>query len=167
MQTKRILLHCNAYGQFASKIEAIKLLNISNLPAYTRLGTFDRCINFCVIVTQEKTFLHRRELFDFQRTTDWPVMPPVASPMERTGAYQVGAEVDAEDGDGAKGKRDVDQDEDEERTDLRDVARQRVRDRLLQVVEDQTTCTGGGGRSGVGQRHNTQQSAEDFMRENS
>ena len=53
--------------------------------------------------------------------------------------HQICAEIDAEDGDGAKGEGDVGDDEDEEGSDLRDVGRQRVRDRLLQVVEDQTT----------------------------
>ena len=53
--------------------------------------------------------------------------------------YQVSSKVDAEDGDGSEGKRDVGQDEDEEGADLWDVTGQCVRDRLLQVVKDETT----------------------------
>ena len=56
------------------------------------------------------------------------------------GADHVGAQVDAEDGDGAEGQRDVGHDEEQEGGDLGDVARQSVRDGLLQVVEDQPTC---------------------------
>ena len=59
---------------------------------------------------------------------------------ERDGGHHVGAEVDAEDRDGAERQRNVGQDEDEERRDLGDVRRQSVRDRLLEVVEDQPTC---------------------------
>ena len=58
---------------------------------------------------------------------------------ERDGRHHVGAEVDTEDRDGAERQRHVGDDEQQERRDLRDVARQRVRDRLLQVVEDQAT----------------------------
>ena len=53
--------------------------------------------------------------------------------------YQVSSQVDAEDGDGSEGQRDVGQDEDEEGADLWDVTGQCVRDRLLQVVKDETT----------------------------
>ena len=52
-------------------------------------------------------------------------------------AYHVGADVDAEDGDGAERQRYAGRDEDEEGHQLGDVGRQRVRDRLLQVVEDE------------------------------
>jgi len=60
---------------------------------------------------------------------------------QRDGGHHVGAEVDAEDRDGAERQRDAGCDEDEERRDLGDVRRQRVCDRLLQVVEYQPTCT--------------------------
>jgi len=60
---------------------------------------------------------------------------------QRDGWHEVGAEVDTEDGNGAEWQRDVSKDEDQERRNLRDVARQSVRNRLLEVVEDQTTCT--------------------------
>ena len=55
--------------------------------------------------------------------------------------HKVGPKVDTEDGDGAEWQRNVGEDEHQERRDLRDVARQCVRDRLLEVVKDQTTCT--------------------------
>jgi len=58
---------------------------------------------------------------------------------QRDGRHKVGAKVDAENGNGAERQRNVSKDEDEERRDLRDVARQCVRNRLLEVVEDQTT----------------------------
>ena len=60
---------------------------------------------------------------------------------ERDGRHHVGTEVDAEDRDGAERQRNVGDDEEQERRDLRDVARQRVGDRLLEVVEDQATFT--------------------------
>jgi len=50
---------------------------------------------------------------------------------ERDGWYEIRAEVDAEYRDGAKGEWNVGEDEEKERSDLWDVARQRVRDRLL------------------------------------
>jgi len=50
-------------------------------------------------------------------------------------------EVDTEDGNGAEWERHVGDDEEQERRDLGDVTGQRVRDRLLQVVEDQPTST--------------------------
>ncbi|KFQ42112.1 hypothetical protein N333_10477, partial [Nestor notabilis] len=52
-------------------------------------------------------------------------------------SHHVGAQVDAEDGDGAQGQRDVGHDEEQEGGDLRDVAGQGVGDGLLQVVKDQ------------------------------
>ena len=55
-------------------------------------------------------------------------------------SYHVSTQVNAEDGDGAQRQGDVDQDEEEEGGDLWDVAGQSVRDGLLQVVKDQTTC---------------------------
>ena len=58
---------------------------------------------------------------------------------QRDGRHHVGAEVDTENRDGAERQRHVGDDEEQERRDLRDVARQRVRDRLLQVIEDQPT----------------------------
>ena len=58
---------------------------------------------------------------------------------ERDGRHHVSSEVDAEDRDGAERQRNVGDDEQQERRDLRDVARQRVGDRLLEVVKDQTT----------------------------
>jgi len=57
-------------------------------------------------------------------------------------AYHVGAQVNAEDGDGAKGQWDVGHDEEKEGCDLRDVAGQSVGDGFLQVVKDQAACTG-------------------------
>ncbi|KFV72974.1 hypothetical protein N307_05460, partial [Dryobates pubescens] len=51
--------------------------------------------------------------------------------------HHVGAQVDAEDGDGAQGQGDVGDDEEQEGSDLGDVAGQGVGNRLLQVVEDQ------------------------------
>lgn len=53
--------------------------------------------------------------------------------------HHVSAQVDAEDGDGAERKRNVDQDEEQEGSDLRDVAGQRIGDGLLQVIKDETT----------------------------
>lgn len=55
-------------------------------------------------------------------------------------AHHVSAQVDAEDGDSSQRERNAGDDEEEEGRDLRDVARQRVRDGLLQVVKDETTC---------------------------
>lgn len=54
--------------------------------------------------------------------------------------YHVGSQVDAEDGDGAQRQWDVDQDEEQEGGDLRDVAGQSVCDGLFQIVKDQTAC---------------------------
>lgn len=54
--------------------------------------------------------------------------------------HHVSAQVDTEDGDGAQGQRDVDYDEEQEGGDLRDVAGQGVRNGLLQIVKDQSTC---------------------------
>ena len=58
--------------------------------------------------------------------------------------HHVGSQVDAEDGDGAQGQRDVDQYEEEEGGDLWDVAGQSVGDGLLQVVKDEAACGDGG-----------------------
>ena len=58
---------------------------------------------------------------------------------ERDGRHDVGAEVDAQDRDSAERQRDADDDVHEERRQLGDIARQRVRDRLAQVVEDPPT----------------------------
>ena len=57
-----------------------------------------------------------------------------------TKTYQIGSEIDAEDGDSSEGQRDVGEDEYEEGTDLRDVTGQGVCDRLLEIVKDQTAC---------------------------
>lgn len=56
------------------------------------------------------------------------------------GAHHVGAQVDAEDGDGAQRQWDVGHDEQQEGRDLRDVAGQGVGNGLLQVVENQAAC---------------------------
>lgn len=56
-------------------------------------------------------------------------------------AHHVGAQVDAEDGDRPQRKRNAGADEEEEGRDLWDVAGERVRDGLLQVVEDEPTCS--------------------------
>lgn len=55
-------------------------------------------------------------------------------------AHHVSAQVDAEDGDSSQRKRNAGDDEEEEGRDLGDVAGQRVRNGLLQVVKDETTC---------------------------
>ena len=54
------------------------------------------------------------------------------------GRHHVRPEVDAENGDGAKWKRDVGQDEEQEGGDLRDVRGQCVCNGLLEIVKDQT-----------------------------
>ena len=64
---------------------------------------------------------------------EWPL-------ITFTKTYQIGSEIDAEDGDSSEGQRDVGEDEDEEGTDLRDVTGQGVCDRLLEIVKDQTAC---------------------------
>lgn len=56
--------------------------------------------------------------------------------MENT--HHVSSQIDAEDGDGAKRKGNVEEDESEERRDLWDVGGEGVGDGLLQVVEDET-----------------------------
>lgn len=53
--------------------------------------------------------------------------------------HHVSAKVDAEDGDGAQRQRNTSDDEEQEGCDLWDITGQRVRNRLLQVVKDQTT----------------------------
>ena len=53
--------------------------------------------------------------------------------------YHVSTQVDTQDGHSAKRKRNIQNDEHQERTDLRDVTGQRVGNGLLQVVKDQTT----------------------------
>lgn len=58
---------------------------------------------------------------------------------QRDGRHHVRAEVDAQDGNCAERQRNVGNDEHEEWRDLRNVARQRVSDRFLEIVEDQTT----------------------------
>jgi len=58
---------------------------------------------------------------------------------EGDGRHHVRAEVDTEDRDRAQRQRNVGDDKEQERRDLRDVASQRVGDRLLQIVEDQST----------------------------
>ena len=60
---------------------------------------------------------------------------------ERDGGHHVGAEIDAEDGDRAQRKWNVGDDEEEEWRDFWNVARQRVRDGLFEIVEDQSTCS--------------------------
>eukprot|EP00754_Rhynchopus_humris_P027154 Rhum_TRINITY_DN15065_c9_g4::Rhum_TRINITY_DN15065_c9_g4_i2::g.137287::m.137287 len=57
---------------------------------------------------------------------------------ERDGGDHVGTQVDAQNQHRRQGQGQTGHDERHERRDLRDVRRQRVRDRLLQVVEDQT-----------------------------
>ncbi len=56
----------------------------------------------------------------------------------RRASHQISSQVDAEDGDGSKRQRHVSEDEEQEGRDLGDVGRQRVRDRLLEVVEDKS-----------------------------
>lgn len=56
-------------------------------------------------------------------------------------AHHVSAQVDAEDGDSSQRKRNAGNDEEEEGRDLRDVTGQCVRNGLLQVVKDETTCS--------------------------
>ena len=56
-------------------------------------------------------------------------------------AHHVSAQVDAEDGDSSQWKRNTSNDEEEERRDLWDVTGQRVCNGLLQVVENETTCS--------------------------
>jgi len=58
---------------------------------------------------------------------------------QRDSGNHVGAEVDAEDRDGAERQWNVGDDEEQERRDFRNVAGQCVGDRLLEVVENQTT----------------------------
>ncbi len=53
--------------------------------------------------------------------------------------HHVSAKVDAEDSDGAQRQRHTGNDEEQEGCDLWDVTGQRVRNRLLQVIKDQTT----------------------------
>ena len=65
--------------------------------------------------------------------------------LSRSRAYHVGTQVNAEDGDGAKGQWDVGHDEEQEGCDLRDVAGQSVGDGFLQVVKDQAACRGRSG----------------------
>eukprot|EP00754_Rhynchopus_humris_P027162 Rhum_TRINITY_DN15065_c9_g4::Rhum_TRINITY_DN15065_c9_g4_i7::g.137337::m.137337 len=57
---------------------------------------------------------------------------------QRDGRHHVGTQVDAQNQHRRERKRDLQDQVHNERRDLRDVRRQRVRDRLLQVVEDQT-----------------------------
>lgn len=54
--------------------------------------------------------------------------------------HHVCPQVNAQDGDGAKGQRDVGDDEQQERGDLWNVTGQGVGNGLLQVVEDQAAC---------------------------
>lgn len=54
--------------------------------------------------------------------------------------HHVSAKINAKDGDGSERKRNVDQDEEQEGSDLRNVAGQGVCDGLLQVIKDQATC---------------------------
>ena len=58
---------------------------------------------------------------------------------QRDGGQEICAQVDAEDRDCAEGEGDVGKDEEKEGGDLRDVRRESVRDRLLEVVEDEAT----------------------------
>jgi len=60
---------------------------------------------------------------------------------QRDGRHHVSAEVNTEDGDCAERQRNVGDDEQQEWRDFRNVARQRVSDGLLEVVEDQATFT--------------------------
>ena len=60
---------------------------------------------------------------------------PRAGPQ--LGPHHVRAQVNAEDGDGAQRQGDAEDDEQQERGDLGDVAGQGVGDGFLQVVEDQ------------------------------
>ena len=58
---------------------------------------------------------------------------------QRDGGHHVGTEVDTQYGDGTERQRNVGDDKQQERRDLRNIARQRVRDGLLEVVENQAT----------------------------
>lgn len=58
--------------------------------------------------------------------------------------YHVSSQIDAQNGDGSERERNVAQDERQEGRDLRNVGRERVRDRLLQVVEDETALLDAG-----------------------
>lgn len=58
--------------------------------------------------------------------------------------YHVSSQIDAQNGDGSERERNVAQDERQEGRDLRNVGCQRVRDRLLQVVENETALLDSG-----------------------
>ena len=64
-------------------------------------------------------------------------LPSQGLGMART--HHVGAQVNAEDGDGTQRQRDVGHDEQQEGRDLGDVAGQGVGNGFLQVIKDQTT----------------------------
>lgn len=64
----------------------------------------------------------------------------ISSPLFFFFFYHVSSQVDAEDSDGAQRQRDVDQDEEQEGCDLRDVAGQCVGDGLFQIVKDESAC---------------------------
>ena len=72
----------------------------------------------------------------------WGTLP--SQSLGVAGTHHVGAQVDAEDGDGAQRQWDVGHDEQQEGCDLRDVAGQGVGNGFLQVVEDQAACWQGG-----------------------
>ena len=55
-------------------------------------------------------------------------------------SHHVSSQVNAEDGDGSKRKRNVDDDEEQEGGDLWDVTGKGVGNGFLQVVKDQATC---------------------------
>lgn len=57
-------------------------------------------------------------------------------------AYHVSSQVDTEDGDGAQRQRDIDNNEEQEGGDLRDVAGQGVRNGFLQIIKDESACKG-------------------------
>ena len=58
---------------------------------------------------------------------------------ERNGWNEIGAQVDAENCNSSERQRDVGENKHEKRRDFRYVARQRIGDRLLEVVKDQST----------------------------
>lgn len=55
-------------------------------------------------------------------------------------AYHVSSQVDTKDGDGAQRQRDIDDNEEQEGGDLRDVAGQGVCNGFLQIIKDESAC---------------------------
>jgi hypothetical protein len=58
---------------------------------------------------------------------------------ERDGGYHISSEINAENEDGREGEGDLEDNEEDEGRDLRDVGGESVGDRFLQVIEDETT----------------------------